>query len=80
MSDSESVRASCSALRVVGDHPIMRRPDKVFRGENAEARAKVYASVLRDQGYENVTVAGMPNSARSGNAGRDLPNEESPLQ
>ena len=41
---------------VVGDHPVMRRPDKSFSGENAQARAKVYASVLKDQGYENIKI------------------------
>ena len=51
-----------SAFLVIGNHPVMRRPDKVFRGDNARGRAYVYASVLTDQGYENVGVEKLPNA------------------
>ena len=41
---------------VTGDHPTMARPDQVFSGKNAEALAYVYASRLRERGFENVKV------------------------
>ena len=41
---------------VVGDHPISAKSDRVFSGKNAEALAYVYASRLRDRGFENVKV------------------------
>jgi hypothetical protein len=58
---NKSGQSAGSAWRVTGDHPIMQRPDKVFRGECARERAAVYSGVLTDQGYENVRVNMLPN-------------------
>ena len=58
LKEKETVPNGDSSLRVgkyrvVGDHPVMQRPDREF---TEEARARVYASLLVDQGYENVMV------------------------
>jgi len=45
---------------VKGDHPVGKRPDKVFDGKGAHTRARDYANELHEQGcYENVTCERM---------------------
>lgn len=41
---------------VMGDHPIFKRPDRVFVGEDANNRAEEYANELRKYNFENVEV------------------------
>ena len=53
---TENSSSDCKAFLVVGDHPIMRRPDKAFVGVDAKKRADKYALMLREHGYENVEV------------------------
>ena len=42
--------------RVVGDHPVAARPDKVWRGVYAELQAELHANMLKSAGYENVAI------------------------
>lgn len=42
--------------KVVGDHPVGKRPDKEFTGEFAETDALDYRDELIRAGYENVKV------------------------
>jgi hypothetical protein len=41
---------------VIGDHPIFKRPDRVFVGEDADIKAEEYADELRKYNYENVEM------------------------
>ena len=44
--------------KVIGDHPVGRRPDKVFKSlcGDAYSAAVMYARGLKKAGYENVKV------------------------
>lgn len=43
-------------ILVRGDHPILKRPDKIFVGSDAPERAKSYFNELVEAGYENLEI------------------------
>ncbi len=52
----KTVRVSVEIIEkwlVVGDHPILARPDKIFTNET---EAKSYAEELNQCGYENISI------------------------
>jgi hypothetical protein len=42
--------------QVKADHPILARPDRDFRGDDAEASARLFAKDLEGMGFDNITV------------------------
>jgi hypothetical protein len=42
------------SIKVVGDHSILKRPDKIFLGQKAKAEANSYIEELQRMGYENI--------------------------
>jgi len=49
----QRLREEMGTWRVIGDHPILRRPDRRMM---TKAQAEGYASSLCGYGYENVQV------------------------
>lgn len=54
--DIEAGKAPTDKWEVKGDHPILPRPDKTFKGHGAQHAAYLYAAELLGAGYENVKV------------------------
>jgi len=55
---TEGANDPVETFHVIGDHPVGRRPDKVFKSlcEDAYSAAVMYARELKKAGYENVKV------------------------
>jgi len=43
--------------KVTADHPILKRPDKKFRGVESFNEALEYATELQHLGYENILIS-----------------------